>query len=115
MSRQKRILIVEDDVSLCLQISDVLYEFGFETGVAGDGAKALEILATCDPLPNLILLDLHMPNMNGWQLCEALKQNEKYSKIPVLIMSADEACLQMDAKDHLVKPFDLNVLLQKLQ
>jgi CheY-like chemotaxis protein len=103
----KRVLIVEDDTSLCLSLADMLIEFGFEVGVAGDGLKALSILETADPLPDCILLDLHMPEMDGWQLMERLKQHEQYSKIKVVVMSGDEALHQLNADGHLPKPFEL--------
>jgi CheY-like chemotaxis protein len=111
----KRILIVEDDVSLCLQLSDLLYEFGFDTAVASDGIQALEILNKYTPLPDLILLDLHMPNMNGWELREKLQQDEKFKKISVVIMSGDQAAVDVPAEHHLMKPLDIYALRAILQ
>lgn len=102
----KRILIVEDDVDLCLCLSDLLGEFGFETAVACNGAKALLVLADADPLPDVILLDLHMPHMDGWQLREVLRANPRYASIPIVVMSGDKAATDMDAAAHLMKPFE---------
>jgi CheY-like chemotaxis protein len=113
--KQKRILIVEDDVNLCIQLSDLLYEFGFETGVADNGFKALEILQEADPLPDVILLDLHMPQMDGWQFRERLKQEPRYSSIQVIIISGDEACREVEADGHFMKPLDIGQILTKLQ
>ena len=111
----KRILIVEDDVSQCLQLSDLLNEFGFETAVAGDGLKALEILEVAKPLPDIILLDLDMPRMNGWQLREVLKTDPLYCQIKILIMSGCDAAIDVQADSHFPKPLDLGILLRALQ
>lgn len=110
----KRVLIVEDDIDLCLELSDFLNEFGFDTAVATDGLRALAILADCDPLPNIIILDLHMPNMDGWTLRESLKNHQKYASIPVLVMSGDEACFSVNAEAHFLKPIDLRQVVSVL-
>jgi CheY-like chemotaxis protein len=107
-----RVLVVEDDVNLCLSIADVLMEFGFEVAVAGDGAKALHELAEADPLPSVIVLDLHMPNMNGWELKDKLANSPRYRDIPIVFMSADSAALaQMEQEDKIQKPFELQDFL----
>lgn len=110
----KRILVVEDDVGCAESLQDMLCEFGFDTAVACDGVMALEVLGAANPLPDIILLDLHMPNMDGWQLKEKLKKDERYSHIPIIIMSADTACTSVEAEAHLVKPFELNTVMELL-
>lgn len=83
----KRILIVEHDVPTCLAMSDLLGEFGFETGVADSSVRALSTLAEADPLPDVILLNINMPHMDGWKLREALRLDSRYNKIPILTIS----------------------------
>lgn len=109
-----RILIVEDDIELCMFLSDELGDEGFETGVANDGERALAMLEQYKPLPDIILLDLHMPGMNGWTFREKLKENPAYAKIPIIIMSGDLACTEVEADAHLIKPFDLKNFLDLL-
>lgn len=113
--RVLRVLIVEDDVSLCMGISDMLNEFGFDTAVAADGIKALNELANADPLPDFILLDLHMPNMDGWQLRDTLKNDTRYCDIPVIVMSGDQSLTSVEADGHLMKPLDMYAILAYLQ
>lgn len=109
-----RILIVEDDVDICLALSDLLGEFGFETAVAGDGIKALEILDNADPLPKVVLLDLKMPNMNGWTFREKMKAHPRYKHIPIIVMTALTAHAAIEAEGYLRKPFELEEALQML-
>lgn len=111
----KRILIVEDDIDLCLALSDFLGEFGFETAVADDGVRALRILGEADPLPDAILLDLRMPNMDGWALRAKLADHPRYCNIPIVVMSADKGLNEVPADAHLAKPFDMGAAMNILR
>ena len=105
-----RILLVEDDADQCLLLANYLCDEGFDIAIACDGVKALQILSEADPLPDVILLDLYMPNMNGWQLKEVLAKDPRYSKIPIVIMSGDKAATAVEADAHVLKPFDISVI-----
>lgn len=85
----KRILIVEPDVSLCLSLSNMLGEFGFDTAVADTSTRALRILGECIPLPDVILLNLNRSNRDGLALRGQLANHKKYCNIPVVSMSDD--------------------------
>lgn len=87
----KRILIVEDDVPCCLALSDMLNEFGFETGVADCLSRALNILEMANPLPDIILLDMEMPNGEGTRLLELIKHHSTYCAIQIVEMSNNQA------------------------
>ena len=82
------ILIVEDDLEIRLSLKELLELEGYTVLLAGDGANALELLMKPQALPSLIILDLMMPIMNGWQFIKVKDQKPELAKIPVLTMSA---------------------------
>ncbi len=111
------ILVVEDDADARETLALVLEGEGFEVAMAADGAEALRYLREC-PLPCLILLDLMMPGMNGWEFRRQQRRDPELAAIPVLVVSAvaDQpgAAPALDAADVLRKPLDLQVLLEKV-
>lgn len=111
----KRILIVEDDSAQAQSLQDLLCTRGFDVGIACDGVMALSVLTEYYPLPCLILMNLNMPNMDGWTLRERLKEDSRYRNIPVVIISGDASCTQVDAEAHFIKPIDLRAMLAYLQ
>lgn len=107
-----RILVVEDDIDICMCLAEILMDAGFETAVATDGLRAYDILENAHPLPDVILLDLRMPNEDGWTLRTKIKNNERLRKIPIIVMSASNLLLDVEADAHLRKPFDASNLLE---
>jgi len=115
---RKSILVVEDDAATRDAVALVLEDEGYSvTGVA-NGQEALHHLRRT-PLPNLIVLDLMMPVMNGWEFRKQQTQDPALKAIPVLVISADGAVSQtaaaLGAKDYLRKPIDLDLLLEAVQ
>lgn len=115
-SSPRRLLVLEDEK----EISDCLKEFleseNLSVQTAGNGKEALDILKY-SPLPDLILLDMKMPEMNGWQF--ASEFHRLYGKsIPILVMSAaaqvELRAKEVGASEFIGKPFDLNDLIQKI-
>jgi CheY-like chemotaxis protein len=89
VSSLRRVLIVEDDDALREALSDVLSGEGFSVAAAADGLEALDLLRLSEgPNPSVILLDLMMPRMNGWQFRAAQQTDERISGIPVVVLSA---------------------------
>ena len=86
--KKSRILLVEDDPDIAEAMTDVLKDEGHEVVSAFNGKEALALLAT-DPLPQLIFLDLMMPQMDGAQFRAVQVQDPRLSKIPVVLISAD--------------------------
>jgi CheY-like chemotaxis protein len=115
----KRILVVEDDVDIRHNLHDILESEGYECAEASDGKEALALLKSSEELPTLILLDLMMPNMNGFEFRAAQELDPALRAIPVVIMTADaqiEAKRQkIGAKDFLHKPVELTELLDTIQ
>ena len=85
----RRILIVEDDEGLRDALCDALSDEGFSVASAADGLEALDLLGrSSSPRPSVILLDLTMPRMNGWQFRAAQRTDERIAAIPVVVLSA---------------------------
>jgi two-component system chemotaxis response regulator CheY len=111
VSRQKReILIVEDDGDLREAISAVLVAEGYGVRMAAHGREALDDLRG-RPRPCLILLDLMMPVMNGWEFLKVLRTDETIPDVCVIVTSAAPSGDLSDATDVLRKPFNLDGLL----
>ncbi len=113
------ILIVDDKSSNRDLLSRQLGRYGYQVSQADSGKQALKLLAELDDI-ELVLLDLIMPDMNGYDVLERLKADEKLARLPVLIISAlDEIdsvvrCIEMGAQDYLQKPFNPVILRAKI-
>jgi CheY-like chemotaxis protein len=112
----KRILVVEDDFFTRDALLSVLSGQGYEVEGAADGQEALACLGR-RARPGLILLDLTMPRMNGWQFLEQRLRDPGLVGIPVVVLSGEERASRsgvrgLGADDVLAKPFDPKVLLQ---
>src|SRR5262245_9680008 len=110
---KKRILIVDDDPDIRETMGLILEDEGFEVSLASDGAEALAKLRGCEP-PHLILLDLMMPVMNGWQFRAEQEKEEALLNIPVIVISADSNLrekAQAFGGNYLAKPLDIQDLL----
>src|SRR6187549_1262395 len=83
------ILVVEDDTDIRESLVEVLEDEGFGVRAAADGRQALDVLRAERPLPDLILLDLMMPVMNGFQFREQQLSDAAFAGIPVVVVTAD--------------------------
>jgi CheY-like chemotaxis protein len=107
----RRILVVEDDADLRASVAQSLQDEGYEVDVARNGRDALEALKRAEP--DLVLLDLMMPVMSGWEFREQQRNHPEYRHIPVVVMSATSTleAAAIDATDLLSKPLALEELL----
>jgi CheY-like chemotaxis protein len=107
-----RILVVEDDHDLRVTLRQSLESEGYTVMTAPNGRDALAYLKDA-PRPALVLLDLMMPIMTGWELLEIIQQTEAYASVPVVVSSAtyDERVAQR-AREYLRKPLDLPRLIE---
>jgi CheY-like chemotaxis protein len=107
-----RILIVDDDEEIRESLGELLKDEGFEIVEAGDGLDALARLSE-ETLPNVILLDLMMPNMDGWKFHSEIQKDAALASIPIVIMTAagDGVASTIDVKDILHKPFTLEQVM----
>ncbi len=112
------ILVVDDNPKF---LADALPMYGYEVAVAEDGLEALKILAKEDSHFDLILLDVMMPNMDGWDTLKAIRKNKKTEYTPVIMITAvseDQKVvsgLKIGADDYIVKPFILPNLLARIE
>jgi CheY-like chemotaxis protein len=113
-----RVLIVDDDDDIREVVALILADAGYTAAEARGGNEALVSLGN-DPRPDLILLDLMMPDMNGWEFCGALARNPALASIPVVVMSGDSQIEQKSttlcAAGWLAKPFDQAQLLSAVR
>jgi CheY-like chemotaxis protein len=113
--RTPTILLIEDDADLADVIVEVLRMEGYRVAYASDGKAGLDLLKEQEH-PDLILLDLMMPNMNGWEFREAQLRDARIAKIPVVVLSATgERSRPIDAALVLRKPVTLETLLRTVQ
>jgi signal transduction histidine kinase len=108
----RRVLIVEDDEDIRKTLASILDGEGFAVATCADGRAALAALAE-SPTPDLIILDLRMPTMDGWQFRVQQKNDPSWALIPVIAISADASpqAAAVDAAAYLRKPFDYSVLM----
>lgn len=111
----KRLLIVEDDVSIQALLHDFISEAGYEAVAAHDGVEALAAFDT--ERFDLVLLDIMIPKIDGFGVCEVIRQK---SDVPIMMLTAldDEAHqirgLDLQVDDYITKPFSMPVLLRKI-
>jgi two-component system phosphate regulon response regulator PhoB len=116
---QRRILIIEDEPALTDVLTYNLQREGFETIVAHDGREGLRKAQTL--LPDLILLDLMLPVLNGLEVCRELRAGERTRAIPILMLTAkaeetDQVVgFSLGADDYVTKPFSVKVLVQRIK
>lgn len=115
---KKKILLIDDDRVLTSLVKMALEKIDFEVVIANDGAQG--ICQAIDQSPDLILLDLLLPKMNGYQVLRELKNNDRTRNIPIVYLSAQEGeaekywAAQMGANDYISKPFDIFNLIQRI-
>ena len=111
----RKVLIVEDESNIAELINLYLKKEGYETMVAGDGGKALELYRLFRP--DLVLLDIMLPVMDGWAVCAKIRETDK---TPIIMLTAKGetidkvAGLEMGADDYIVKPFEMKELLARV-
>ena len=116
---KKKILCVEDNTVNMLLISRIIEAEGYELVKAEDGKVALDILEST--VPDLILLDINLPGINGLELARRFKANEKIAHVPLIattaqVLSGDrERCLEAGCDDYIPKPLDIRKLRELMR
>lgn len=114
---KKAVFLVEDDTSIVEALRMVLESYGYSVTVASNGLEALKLLRELSEKPRLILLDLMMPVMDGFQFLNERKLDPKLKEIPVVVFSADNRFESKVGNDEnvvecLKKPVDIDDLLE---
>ena len=111
----QKIVVIEDDINIAELLRLYLEKDGFEVRIAHDGGAGLKLAE--DEKPDLVMLDIMLPVMDGWQVCRRLR---KTSKVPIIMLTAkgeteDKVTgLEMGADDYIVKPFEVKELLARV-
>ncbi len=112
-----RVLVVEDELQLARHVTSALYRAGNEAKAVHDGAEGLRV--ALDQVPDLIVLDLNLPGMNGLEVLARLKENRCASRVLILTARGDVASrvqgLKAGADDYLTKPFSMDELLARVE
>lgn len=114
-----RILVVEDDFDISNMLRIYFTSQDYEVVVAGRGAEALERCR--QQLPNVIVLDIMLPDIDGYEVCKQLRTNLRTSHIPIIFLTQKDersdriAGLEMGADDYITKPFDIEELRLRVQ
>ncbi len=108
-------MLVDDDMRNLFALSKVLRDWGLQVSLAQDGTKALAMLHD-ENIPELLLIDIMMPGMDGYQMIRAIRAQPRLASLPIIALTAKamqgdrEKCLDMGASDYLSKPIDLDRL-----
>ena len=116
ISMQYKILIVDDDENICELLRLYLQKDGFEVIVANDGRQAVDFANKYSP--DLILLDIMLPQLDGWQVCREIR---KTSEVPIIMLTAKSETfdkilgLELGADDYVSKPFDTKEVIARIK
>ena len=116
---KKKILIVDDDTSITLSISFVLEKEGYAVIIAVDGEEAVK--KAKEELPHLIVLDIMLPKINGFEVCKRLKANVQTREIRIIMLTAkgDEKdkrlAENLGVNGYITKPFNIDTLLSEIR
>ena len=111
-----KILVVDDDKNICELLRLYIEKEGFEVDIANDGKRALELFES--GTPDLIMLDIMLPELDGWQVCREIR---KKSKCPIIMLTAkgevfDKVLgLELGADDYVVKPFEAKEVVARIK
>ncbi|MBQ6897589.1 MAG: response regulator transcription factor [Clostridia bacterium] len=112
----EKILIVDDDANICELLRLYLSKEGYTPVIVNDGVVAVESIDTVKP--SLVLLDIMLPKLDGWQVCRKIRQS---SNVPIIMMSAKGETfdkilgLELGADDYIVKPFDSKEVVARIK
>src|SRR4030088_2621536 len=118
-SGKREILIAEDDPLNRVLLATFLEEAGYRVGVAANGMQALKLIR--EGMPDLVITDVNMPEMNGLELCRRLRSHHKLARIPIIMLSGLTEPTEIlagyaeGADDYVGKPIDLSVLGAKIE
>lgn len=115
----KKILVVDDDIHATTLFKTILTAKGFDALIVNDSSIAVQTAASTNP--DLIILDLMMPEPNGFEVCRMLRADPKFSRTPIVIFTAmgdnesKTLALEAGANEFLTKPFRVEDLMQRIQ
>lgn len=117
---RNKILLVDDDVDIGFTVDLTLGKSGYEIKHVKSGEECIELLEKADYKPDLILLDIMMPGMNGWEVYRKLKENPGWERIPIVFLTARvdrtaENAGSFLGDDYIEKPYDPEDLKRRIE
>jgi len=114
----KKIMIVDDEEDIRVSVGQIFEVSGYEVIKAEDGNDCLNKLERA--IPDIVILDIMMPGLNGWDVAARIKENSKWSEIPIVFLTAkgDEMSIGMGglaSEEYVVKPFDVIKLKERVE
>jgi DNA-binding response OmpR family regulator len=115
----KRVLIVDDEVNIVISLEFLLEQAGYHVRVAHNGEEGLEKITTFEP--DLVLLDVMMPRMNGFEVCSRVRENPAWQHIKIIMLTAKgreveiTKGLALGANAYVTKPFSTKELLAQVR
>ena len=115
----KKVLIVDDEPNILMSLDFLMRKEGYEVFIARDGAEAIKIID--DNNPDVIVLDIMMPTVDGYEVCQYVKNNHQKSHIKVIFLSAKskkediEKGYEMGADSYMTKPFSTRDLMKEVK
>lgn len=112
----EKILVVDDDLNICELLRLYLEKEGYEVVIANDGSAAVTVFR--EENPSLVLLDIMLPKLDGWQVCREIR---KFSETPIIMLTAKGEVfdrvlgLELGADDYVVKPFDTKEIVARIK
>ncbi|UYG09288.1 response regulator transcription factor [Halomonas sp. M4R1S46] len=114
-----KVLVVDDEPNIVLSLEFLMQQAGFEVTTAGDGQTALDCVAA--ETPDLVLLDISLPDISGFDVLERLRADPALARLPIIMLTAHgreverEKGLALGADDYITKPFSTQALVDKVR
>ena len=115
---RKHVVYVDDNLDLTRLVETELQDAGYEVTIANDGEEGIETILSVQP--DMVILDVMMPLMNGWEVCKYLRSKPEFKDLPILMLTGvgplvnDMTSPLYGASDHLDKPFEMEDLVERV-
>ena len=116
----KKILVVDDEPDILFTVSQMLEMSGYEVIRANNGKECIELIKNNHEKPDLVLLDIMMPEVSGWDVAAKLKETSDWKEIPIVFLTAKGDVMsvgmgKLASEDYIVKPFNITDLKERIE
>jgi putative two-component system response regulator len=119
--KEKKKIVIADDDEMCLTTAELFLRDEYEIHKAHSGEEALDYLTAIEFIPDLILLDIIMPGMSGWEVFKRIKETSFLKDIPIIFVTSldndetKERARKLGAADYITKPYNMTELLNSIK